>query len=238
MSSLNIATWNILFDHRPGSPFTPQSERYESIAAKLLEMKDGLDVVCLSEVHAPWRISYGQKISELVFGTPGFWVDHSREDEQIGFCGPSVESIEPIVLDEDKTAVITKVGGVSIAGAHLTYMLKGTHVRVRQINVLLDRLKNEEKAVIMGDFNALPWQKPRKLIEKAGYQSVFSLLGIPRKPTTPTADYMKYLKPYERMLVGKGLPLDDIYIKGLEVESTGVLEADSDHLGIWAKIKI
>ena len=89
----------------------------------------------------------------------------------------------------------------------------------------------------MGDFNSLPWQKPRKLIEADGFQSVFSLLVSKQPPTVPTSEYRPMLKKWQRLAIGKGLSADDIYVRGLSVKDAGIFEEKSDHFGLWVTLE-
>lgn len=235
---LTVFSWNVLLYHLPTNEVKPQAERILACARSLLSLGKQMDIVALYEAEiSDTHGNMGEKIAVLTGNESGFWEQHSRPNEQIGMFGKSVDSVEFVKLDDDKTAVISKVGPISIAGVHLTFDLRGSDRRSKQVQVVLDKLAHTDKAIIMGDFNSLPWQKPRKLIEANGFQSAFTTLGLKRPATVPTKEFRPLLKKWERLTIGKGLAVDDIYCKGLHVKDAGTFEGPSDHRGLWATFK-
>lgn len=232
-NQFNVVTWNILLDRSHGELVTQQHERIESQAKKLLELGMNLDVVGICEAEG----RNGQLIAEMTGNSEGFWYPHSRRDEHIGVFGSLVERSKPVYLGHKKTAVVTEVmGGVAVAQIHLKRQNRGPE-RSEQMAVLLDRLKGYDQAVIMGDTNCLPWQRPLRMMEEAGFVSVFEALGhraLPR--TVPTPEYRKMLKMSHRLLVGKGLAVDGIYVKNLDVINAGTAVGDSDHALVGATL--
>jgi endonuclease/exonuclease/phosphatase family metal-dependent hydrolase len=161
-----------------------------------------------------------------------------HEREFIGLFGTQVGFAEVVDLPSDKRAVVTRVGGVAIAMNHFRNQHIGTD-REHQARAIVDYLKHDDQAVIMGDFNAVPHEKARRIIRKAGFVSVFKAMrqGLPNTfPTDPYWDIFVTKPPQPRYCRGP-VSLDDIYVRGAHVEAAGMFEGNSDHAGLWARIR-
>lgn len=240
VSEFTVVSWNILLDTTGAwKHVRPQHERQDDCTRVLLDLKRQLDVVALYEVEdAIDHGNLGKKIAQQTIQTSGIWTPHSREREQIGMFGERVHSVEFIDLGNNRSAALTRIGNTAIMGVHINYGVspQAHMARVAQTRVALDALKDDEQAIIMGDFNCFTWQKPRKLIESHGFRSVFDILGQPHQPTVPTHEYRAMLSWWQRLGVGAGFAIDDIYVKGLQVQDAGLFEGKSDHLGVWATV--
>lgn len=238
--SFTVVFWNVLFDTR--NPEVPaQHLRYKHIAKTLEQLNMPLDVVCLSEIEdSPSHGKHGEKIAELLGYEPGIWTYHAREREQIGVFGNQVKDTEFLMLDDGMAAAITQTGPITVAGVHLTHTIHRTAVRRQQIETVLEHLQGHDQAIIMGDFNSLPWHTPRRLVEAAGYRSVFKELYGFHPITSPIPEYQKLIiSTWQRPVVGSGFSADDIYIKGpMNIIATGTLKSESDHKGVWATFTI
>lgn len=229
-NSFNVIAWNILL-HRD----FPQAERFAACAHKLIDLNKELSVVSLFETEVVSGRHTGEVIAELTGNAPGGWYQHNRKREYAGMFGSRVGGVESVDLGYKKKAVITKLGEISIAGVHLKYQLHGSE-RADQMSILLDRMHDESHAVIMGDFNCLPWQRPRRMIEAAGYRSVFEVLDEAYPRTVPTPGFKSALPFWKQIAVGKGLAIDDVYVKNVQVIDAGSFVGESDHAGVWATL--
>lgn len=227
-------SWNILTNKvRPGVA-KPQGERLASIVKQIEQISP--DFLGLYEVDnkvlASWVERLGFK-NHLLTNYASDRLDfaiyvgshHTLEDQHI---------VEYSQADKRK-AIITSVDGVRVAATHLSYRLERVDWRNAQTKSLIHELAEAKHAVIMGDLNCLPWQKARKQLIRAGYTSVASLIGYPS--TFPTDQYKTKLHIHQRLLVQDGVSIDDIYFKNMKFNNGGLIEADSDHLGIWADLQ-
>lgn len=242
--TLTVVFWNILLDTREDSLVPQQVERHEKIAKSLKALGKNLDVVCLCEIENSKNHGHmGEKIAILTGNKQGKWTHHQspKDHEQIGMFGKKVGNVDFLALGH-KNAAITHVGTTAIAGIHLTYRITTTTHQRREIHKMLDQLSDEESAVIMGDFNSLPWQTPRRLVESYGYKSVFELLGRTQPVTSPIPEYRKMtLATWQRAIlrVGGGFSADDVYVRGnIKVKDAGIFKGESDHCAVWATLEI
>ena len=109
-----------------------------------------------------------------------------------------------------------------------------------EMGALLDYLGDTEQAVVMGDFNSLALQRPRRMLAQQSFKSVFTLTAGRRPPTIPTPDYEFMLSPKEQRwlkLVRPLLSIDDIYVKNLGVVEAGTLVGESDHVLLHATLE-
>lgn len=241
--TFTVVFWNILLDTREDTLVPRQVERHEKIAKRLLELGKSLDVVCLCEIENSKNHGHmGERIAALTGNTPGKWTHHPspKDHEQIGMFGKKVTTIDFELLG-NKNGVITHVGATAVAGIHLTYRVTSTTHQRREITVMLDKLSSEKNAVIMGDFNSLSWQAPRRLVESYGYTSVFEILGQEQPATSPIPEYRQMtLTALQRavMQLGDGFSADDIYVKGaIKVKDAGIFKGESDHCAVWATLE-
>lgn len=242
-SSFDVVTWNIFLDKTrsklPGSDphyVAPQLSRIPFQARTLENLPVSLDVVGLSEAH----LDNAQQLATMLGHSAGYWNEHNtnkRQQEHIGMFGHLVVD-EPEVLDlgDNRLAVIAKVGSVAVVQLHLRYEIWGRE-REKQMAILLERLNGEDKAVMMGDFNALWFEKVRRNIQRAGFDSAFEVSGQQSPPTYPTPGYEDVVNRH-RVEVFSRIPrgLDQIYVKGVGVSDTKRFSGESDHFGLWATI--
>ena len=248
-NELHIVSWNILLDQTRVNKglIEPQAKRIHSQIQTIqdLRLSHGVepDVVgiCEAERTKKWQ-NHGQLMAEAIADTRGYWVSHNHikrnhEREYIGVFGTQVTNAEILELPSDKKAVITRVGDIAIAMNHFRNQRVGND-RELQSRVLLDYLKDDEQAIIMGDFNALPYEKARRLIHNAGFVSVYKALKLPYPMTQPTEKYRDLFVTAPRVLqrYTSLANIDDIYVRGLTVNDADTFVGDSDHYGLWAKI--
>lgn len=242
--TFTVIFWNILLDAREKTRVPRQIDRHEQIAKALIGLDKDLDVVCLCEIENSKNHGHlGERIARLTGNDSGKWTHHQspKDHEQIGMFGQKVNDVKFLPLSH-KSGVTTNIGPVTVAGVHLTYRLATTHRQKHEVNLMLDELAGKKHAVIMGDFNSLPWQSPRKLVESYGYTSVFQLLGQKQPITSPIHEYRPLtLNRLQRaaLRLGPGFAADDIYVKGdIAVKDAGIFKGESDHCGVWATLEI
>lgn len=242
MTELTVAAWNILLDKR-----YPQQERVESMIMSLRQLDEQrrIGALGLLEVQRTEQSDTGEIIGQSLFDHPGTWKSHSRKrlNEHIGLVGPQIEDVEFIDLKHGKQAALTRLGGVAVVAVHLRRQpqhIPPTPEQVNQTRALLERLDDEDEAVIMGDFNCLWFQRPRRMLEAQGFRSAFSELGLRRPKTLPMPGFGDVLTPKRRAalrMVGGGINLDDIYVKNLHVRDVGMGKGESDHAYVWATLE-
>jgi hypothetical protein len=242
MTELTVAAWNILLDKR-----YPQQERVESMISSLRQLDEQrrIGALGLLEVQRSEQSDTGEMIGRALFDNSGIWKPHSRKrlNEHIGFVGPQIEDVEFIDLKHGKQAALTHLGGVAVVAVHLRRQpqhIPPTPEQVNQTRVLLERLEDEDEAVVMGDFNCLWFQRPRRMLEAQGFKSAFSELGLRRPKTLPMPGFDGVLTPKRRAalrMVGGGINLDDIYVKNLHVRDVGTGKGKSDHAYVWATVE-
>ena len=244
--TFNVAAWNVLLDLTHGDKVMPQRDRLGNLAKRLITLEQDigfLDAVNLSEAQESEIGHHGRLIASMLSYPEGYWVKHSRKKagEHIGMFGDKVTNAQAIDLQHGKRAILTRVGGVAIVGAHLKFQLHGPE-RSLQMATLLQHISQEDQAVVMGDFNSLPWQEPRKMLEAEGFTSVFELTNQRRLATVPSPEYRAMPNPKRRLgilagrMVGIRMNVDDIYVRNLSVHAAGFFSGDSDHLGVWATL--
>lgn len=239
----NVVSWNILLDKTRSSLdstdphyVVPQQERVPSLSNTLESLPISLDVVGLSEVH----LDNGTKLAHMLGYSASYWYEHNtnkRKDEHIGMFGNLVtEEPEMLELGDNRRAVITYIGSVAVAQLHLRYEPRGKK-REKQMTILLERLEDEDKAVMMGDYNALWFEKVRRNIRQAGFEAAFEVSGQQSPPTYPAPGYEGVVNRYSVEYFSR-IPrgLDQIYVKGVGVGAAKRFAGDTDHYGLWAKI--
>lgn len=240
-----VVAWNILLDRKHGDLVPPQDKRLDLQVSSLRDVPAALDVVAILEAEKTKTQHNGEVLAANLGFTESHWLPHSRKREYIGMFGKRVDEVEYLDMGHNKAAVITMIGSVCVVAAHLKFPRSPCeHLSLseqrQQIEVVLDRVKDEEHAVIMGDFNCPPWRKPRQLIEAQGFQSVYRIHGEPRPHTVLRGEYDFMLTPHQRRLIRRVWPLgvnvDDIYVKNMMVHEVGTVIGESDHLGVWATL--
>jgi len=235
-----IAVWNTFLDDNH-----PQHARVDQLT-KTISEQGQFDVVALLEIQKNKDGHSGEKIAQTISGTPGIWYPHSRKKrgEHIGMFGPDISSQEDarqIDIGYSKLAVVTRLGDVAIAAVHLRRQFPPAHEQAEQMAALLAHLEDEEKAIIMGDFNSLRLfnlLKTRRQVENAGYESAFVLLGKPRVKSFPTDEFRGSHTRLEKAglaCLGGTINLDEIYTKGIAVTDADSFEGRSDHRGLWVE---
>lgn len=239
-TEIGVATWNILYDDGFFGAES-QTNRLQNFLDTLSGLPVNLDVVGLQEVEAESDTGHiGKRLAQSLTASDGYWVPHSRPGESIGLLGSLVESELCEVHDNEagRKFIKLKAGGIDFNVVHLAFALNGDKLRQLQAGNIIDTIKLGSKAVVMGDFNSLSRQRSRRIIENAGFVSVFEAMGKPRPATVLTEKYRKYLPFKFRMATKYGLMPDDMYVRGVEVLDAGVFEGDSDHRGIWARLAV
>lgn len=241
MAEHTVATWNIFLNEA-----FPQSDRIDDIANKLVELDSRLDLsaVALQEVMVLGDEHHGDVIAGKL-GMDGLWVPHSRIKlgENNGLIGHDLQGLTTKDLGHNKTAVKGYLGDTAIVGVHLRKQ-KGRQFprgpeQVEQTEELLDWISGDEKAIIKGDLNCLPFHEPRKMIENAGFHSAMSDLPIRRRATVPTPEFLGALSDKDRRAVrvfGRWLNVDDIYLRGLTAVDGGYEKGNADHYLVWARV--
>lgn len=235
---IGVVGWNILYDNGNIWGAAPQANRLQSIVDTLSGLAVPLDVVGLVEVEDSEEFGHsGHQVARALSGMDGYWVANNRHSEYIGLFGAVTE---PAVRDiyDGRRMMITNAYGITFALLHTTFDPRGDIIRCRQVEQALSALEDQDRVVLLGDFNSLPVQKSRRLIHNAGFVSVFSALGRKRPSTVITEKYRKFLNPLQKLVTTWGMAPDDIYVRGVEVSAAGVFEGDSDHRGLWAMVRI
>ncbi len=250
-NEITVVSWNILLDYTRSDYATdykkyirPQEQRLGSHVVQFNELPFQPDVVCLQEVQGKRdgkEGTNGEIIARHITNDSGFWFNHNtrkRKGEYIGMFGKRVLSAEAVETRHDKVGVLTRIGNVAIMGVHNRFELIGP-MRTRQTEDILERLADETHAVIMGDINAVGWEKPHRLIRGAEFVSVFEKLDYPEPKTHPTEAYRDiFYDPLKKALLPHGTASDRIYVRNCDVIDAGMFTSDaSDHAGVWATIR-
>ena len=239
----SVVSWNILFDKSRGDRVPSQQSRLNDIIATLDSFERPVDVMGLLEVEKSADLGqHGEIIAEKLGYGAGSWQPHSRKREHIGMCGAAVEDVEFVDIGHNRLAAVTRLGDMAIAAVHLKrppkYIRGGE--RTEEMGALLDYLGDVDQAVIMGDFNSLAAQRPRRMLARQSFKSVFTLTSGRRPQTIPTPDYEFMLSPKEQRWLKYVRPLlsiDDIYVKNLDVLEAGTLVGESDHVLLHATLE-
>jgi len=241
MTELSVATWNIFLDRRFSQP-----ERIDDIVETLgrLDNRLQLGAIALQEVQASDAANHATHIADQLY-MDGLWVPHSRHNlgEHVGLIGYDMHNADWIDLGHGKSAVKAYLGDVALVSMHLRKQPKKHFPRgpeqVEQVEKLLDWVQYDEKAVIMGDWNCLPFHRPRRTLERANFHSVFADVPNRRRATVPTPEFIEALSDRDRRavrLLGPLLNVDDIYVRGLTATAANYVEGRSDHRLVWAKL--
>lgn len=257
--SFTVVSWNILLDKtrsykREPSDWdyvTPQSERLPSLVETLRSLDMSLDAVAIQEAHETKDQHNGEELARRLGFEAGYWYEHNRSKrtgERIGVFGNLIHDAQVSELPHDKKMVKTMIrDDVALANIHLRNELRGP-MRAEQMQVVIDELRAHDKAVIVGDTNALFFEKARRLLYQAGFRSVF---GMRHPVTFPTPEYRRIMlgleneddTSWQNRLMRDGIMLDVIYIRNLDVKrslgvrAVGRFEGDSDHFGLYATIQ-
>lgn len=241
--TIHVVAWNILLDYKRtrAGLIAPQVSRLSSHIETLGRLDMPLDVVCLQEVQQTKKANHGELIAGALGHEPGFWFNHNtskRPGEYIGMFGSSVESAESFETPHDKLGVVTRVGRTAIVGLHNRNEKWGP-MRADQTEAVIDYLEGEEHAIVVGDANASPFERSRRMLHKAGFQSVFKLAGFRNPVTHPTPEYRDIFYPLPvKLAVPRGTSSDIIYVRGCEVVGKPIVfKGDSDHYGLAAAVR-
>lgn len=230
-------SWNILYDkgREEKRIIEKQSDRVPSQAKTLMELGLDLDAVLLQEV---WGQN-GDHIAALTGNEPGYWKQHNRKKEQIGVFGHRVEDAEFHDIGHKKKAVVARVGGLAVFGAHFVARPKRYFDRIEQGTRLCEIVDLEDEAIIAADFNG-PWfEAARRKLARRGFRSAFAEAGVSERMLYPTEKYRDILlTPWQQQILGNRLVIDDILVRGVNVSDAGVFVGDSDHMGGWATIEL
>jgi endonuclease/exonuclease/phosphatase family metal-dependent hydrolase len=249
---ISFASWNLLYDDRPDErAVPPQAERIDSFRQAFKKVTVTFDILGLYEVHGTVKDHGGLLLAkDLNLPVHGFSPHHRNDEAVFMATRKPFTTPQPLVMDPNhrsRMAMITESQNIAVAAAHPSHHPLRSDLRMRQFSALIRSQIDRQCGVIMGDLNCMAWQKPRRLLEAHGYQSVLGQLGLLGRSTFPayykTADG-RPLPPGLRHLVERavnlrGYSIDDIYVKGdHKVLAGGFLEGKSDHLGVWATIEL
>lgn len=188
------------------------------------------DVVTLNEVSARWM----ERLDTITAAYPHRIV--CRASYAIGGVAilsrrPFVAGTQPECLDRGSFAIAdVDFGGrpVTVATLHLDWpwpQRQAAHIgRISQRLAALP-----ETAILAGDFNAAPWSAAVRRVAAAG--------GL--TPTPPVGATWLHRK-LPAALIGLGLPLDQVFVKGgIGVHGTARLEAvGSDHRPVLLEFSV
>lgn len=238
--TLRVASWNILFDTFPKTKTKTQKERCKELTKTLREL-GGLDILGLYEVESDGVDDCGQAIAKDLGLKHTTRAEQGRPSEGILLASkPVLKNIRILNLDPERAgrqAIIGTYGDITIVVLHLIAQVRKQPWRTKQIKRLVEEIGNADKAIVMGDFNCLPSNKPRRLLEDNGYASCMKLLEMHKVSTFPTNTYRDIsVHGWRKRLIPHGLAIDDIYIKNLKLVDGGMFEGNSDHYGLWANI--
>lgn len=241
MAEVTVATWNVFLNEA-----FPQVDRIGDITDKLVELDNRLNLsaIALQEMMVLGDDHHGNVIADKL-RMEGLWVPHSRKKlgEHIGLIGHDLQDLDTKDLGYNKTAVKGYLGDTAVVSVHLRKQ-RGKQLprgpeQVEQTEELLDWVADDEKALIKGDLNCLPFHKPRKMIEDAGFHSASDDLPIRRRATVPTPEFLGALSEKDRRavrVIGRWLNVDDIYLRGLTAVDGGYEKGASDHYLVWARV--
>ncbi len=240
--SFTVATFNILMDktRTKAGLVKKQDKRLLSFVEAFTTSGIDLDIVAIQEAQKTKEVHGGKELARRLGFEASYWREHNqlkRHDEYIGMFGVRVENPTFFDIGFCKQAVMTMIGETAVVGYHPKREFWGK-VRERQTGVVLDQLDEFDHSVLLVDTNALWFEKSRRMLSRAGFHSAFRESGSRRQSTFPTEEYRDImLKPWQQKLLPNGVSIDDIYVRGMDVEAVGVLRADTDHLGLWATLK-
>ena len=235
---LHMGGWNILFDLKNGDRVRPQADRLAELAATIARAQDEagmpFDFLGILEAQKGNDFHNGELLGEKTGLGAGMWKPHSRmkSGEHIGAIGTRVDGNVDFhdLSPGAKKAATVRLGDVLLGATHFNFEKFG-HTRTAQAQSLMEVMGDEQHVAVVLDPNCLAWQAPRQAIENAGFQSAFALAGYTRVRSALTnRDYRRsMLTRRERLLVGRGLWVDDLYVKGIPVVSAQTYEGESDH---------
>ncbi|MGH7233889.1 MAG: endonuclease/exonuclease/phosphatase family protein [Candidatus Saccharimonadales bacterium] len=230
---LSVCFWNILYDIEPASLIRPQSERLPYITKALDGLLPDKTFIGISESEN----RNGQLIAESLGYDTAYFVENGIPNAHIGLMSRLKLAPRFIQLDGNRRAVFVKYGDITIVVIHLTFGVFVERLHRQQIRTLLKNLDTNSPVVIMGDFNSQAWQRSRKLLSDAGFKSALGRTFFRWVPTAPSRSYRHFYPEPFKTLGLLGFTIDDIYVKGIEVLDSGTFEGESDHLGVWAKLR-
>jgi len=258
--TIGIASLNLLLDKtfssdsKKGQPnyIEPQHERIDSLSRTLGSLPIPLDVVMLQEVQINREFNNGERLMENLGIEKGFWVQHNqrrddvgRSDEYLGVIGDAIGYVEAFDVGDYRKALLTIVGGIAMIGIHHRSRYENRDIRTQQMKAVLDRIRDFDKAIILGDSNELPMFKSRRMLSDEGFRSVYKMKrrkrALPLPATYPTENYRNIrFSPAQRKTAPRGVSLDIIELRGFkpsEVVNAGVrIPEKSDHKAVFAKL--
>jgi len=232
----NIISWNLLLDKTRTrlDIVEPQSERTESQAKTLIELDKKLDIVMLQEVEG----ENGRKIAEMTGNKPGISKQHNRQQEYMEVFGEEVEWADFHDLGYGRLAIETQVGGLAVFAVHLTARPKRFLRRANEMRKLSERLRKVDEAMVVGDLNGLWWEPARLMLAMQGFTSASHEVRLKRPITYPTEQYRDIMwTPWQQKILGDGVSVDDISVRGVKVVDAGRFVGDSDHYGLYATVE-
>ena len=268
---INVLSWNMLLDTTRTNKkrIRPQSDRLPGFIRALQQFDGRLDYVGLQEAAAEKGRNNGAALARALGFDTSFFIQHNipredepgigRRNEYLGAFGSVVDNAEPFDIGHNRKAVVTTVGKLAIINTHFRARAKYADVRVENAEKTVEIANQYDNAVITIDANERRGRPARRVLEDAGYHSVFTLLDRPHPATFPVQAYKKemYRVPFAYAL--PAVAIDDILVRGgdIRVIDAGTIdtppvpmnpvidtdgriirvpEGPSDHSGIWTTI--
>ncbi len=231
-----ILSWNVLTNNLPNSRIPAQNTRIDSIVSSINALEP--DVAGIYELDSALAVSMPASIKHRHVTTTSY--APAKYGISMSLSSNLPQSGTRIIDFTDKDqrkAIISKLDGITIVAAHLSYKLVAFSWRTAQVRDILAAVGDDDQAVVMADFNCMPWQKPRRLLKQAGFVPVTTLLTPSSPVTFPTPRYRHLLSVFHQLIALPGLRLDDMYIKNLTFVEGGLVEGESDHFGVWARLE-
>lgn len=223
----------------------PQHERIDAhlTALREVEKRTGrpLDVVGVQELQITTEHDNSETLRSGLHADFSAHMAHSRKrvGEHIGAIGRVPDDHEFLELSKNRFAAVLRFGHACIVNVHLAF--NDADVRKRQFGTLMEYVREEDHAVVMGDFNEEDhFFTTRHQLGRIGFESAFIMNKKGHPVTLPAPGYGKYRSFPRRagyMLLGGGIKFDDIYVKGdIRTKETGLIASESDHYFVYASL--
>jgi hypothetical protein len=268
---INVLSWNMLLDttRTNNQRIRAQRARLPGFIRALEEFDGQLDYVALQEVAIENGHNNGAALARALGFNTSFFFQHNipqehepgigRSNEYLGVFGSVVDNAEAFDIGHGRKAILSTMGNLAIINTHFRARSKYADVRVENAQKTVELAQSYRNTVITLDANERRTKPARQLLESAGFQSVFTLLGRAHPATFPVRSYRRemYGVPFGSAL--PGVAIDDILVRGegIRVVNAGTIEAPhvpmepvvgsdgkitkvpdgpSDHAGLWASI--
>ena len=230
--AIRIVTWNIKY-----------GDEIETAIRELTETPElaDADVLLLQEMHAPGVEAMAEQLGyNYVYYPASIHTRHSKDFGNAVLSKWPINSSEKLLLPNANPRTgqrrIAVRGSLDIVGnpvdvysVHTETLWMGPEQRAQQIDRLADASESErdpfEMAAVGGDFNTMTPQSRKNVTER------FADAGFEPALTGTDATFS---------VAGVGATADNIFIRGMDVEASGVwpeTEA-SDHYPVWAELRL